>query len=124
MQLNHLHLSVTDVNACAAFLVAHFDFTLLEARGNNGLAVLRGEKDTVLVLMRLPADVDPETAYPKMFHVGFLVADASTVGEKHAELVRHGATGLSDVQMERGALRFYIRIPGGLLIEVGHDPAA
>lgn len=124
MQINHLHLSVTGVVACADFFVEHFDFHLADLRGNNALAVLRGRNDTVLVLMRLPAGVDAETAYPKMFHIGFLVPDAMSVGAKHAQLVQHGVPDLSDVQFERGALRFYVRIPGGLLVEVGHDPAA
>lgn len=124
MQINHLHLSVTDVAACADFFVRHFDFDLVDIKGNNGLAVLRGRSNTVLVLMRLPAGIDAEAAYPKMFHIGFLVPDPVAVGEKHAELVRHGVPDLSDVQHERGALRFYVRIPGGLLVEVGHDPAA
>ena len=122
MQINHLHLSVTDVVACADFLVEHFDFHLVDVKGNNALAVLRGRHDTVLVLMRLPAGVDAETAYPKMFHIGFLVPDPMAVGGKHARLVQHGVRDLSDVQLERGALRFYVRIPGGLLVEVGHDP--
>jgi lactoylglutathione lyase len=124
MQINHLHLSVTDVAACAEFFVEHFDFNLVDVKGNNGLAVLRGRNNTVLVLMRLPAGVDAETAYPKMFHIGFLVPDSMAVGDKHARLVRHGVRDLSDLQLERGALRFYVRIPGGLLVEVGHDPAA
>jgi catechol 2,3-dioxygenase-like lactoylglutathione lyase family enzyme len=124
MQINHLHLSVTDVAACAAFFVKHFEFTLLESRGNNGMAIIRGQGDSVVVLMRLPADVDPAMAYPKMFHLGFLVPDSSAVNDKHAELLRVGASDLSELQMERGALRFYVRIPGGLLVEVGHQAAA
>jgi catechol 2,3-dioxygenase-like lactoylglutathione lyase family enzyme len=44
MQLNHLRLCVTDVAAAAAFFVEHFNFALVETRGNNGLAVLNGER--------------------------------------------------------------------------------
>lgn len=122
MQINHLHLSVTDVAGCAAFFVEHFDFQLVDVKGNHGLAVPRGQGHTVLVLMRLPAGVDAEAAYPKMFHIGFLVPDPATVGDQHARLARAGARDLSELQFERGALRFYVRIPGGLLVEVGHDP--
>jgi catechol 2,3-dioxygenase-like lactoylglutathione lyase family enzyme len=124
MQINHLHLSVTDVAACAAFFVKHFQFTLMESRGNNGMAIIKGQGDSVVVLMRLPAEVDPALAYPKMFHIGFLVQDSPAVNDKHAELLQDGASDLSELQVERGALRFYVRIPGGLLVEVGHHAVA
>ena len=124
MQINHLHLSVTDVAACATFLVRHFDFILLESRGNNGMAILKGQGNTTLVLMRLPPGVDAEQAYPKMFHIGFLVSQLSAVVDKQAEIACSGAGEVTEVQMSRGALRFYVRVPGGLLVEVGHEPGA
>ncbi|RFP09941.1 MULTISPECIES: VOC family protein [unclassified Duganella] len=122
MQLNHLHLSVTDVAAASAFFTAHFNFTLSESRGNNGMAIIRGEAGMLLILMRHASKVDPEHAYPPMFHVGFLVADEAAVDRKHAELST-GGFDIGDIELTRGARRFYCRAPGGITVEVGHEAA-
>jgi lactoylglutathione lyase len=121
MQLNHMHLSVTDVAATAAFFVKHFNFALVETRGNNGLAVLEGKKGVVLVLMRLASGVDPDQAYPPMFHLGFLTPDEPLVNALHAAM-KADALDVSDVELTRGARRFYCKAPGGILVEVGHQP--
>jgi catechol 2,3-dioxygenase-like lactoylglutathione lyase family enzyme len=123
MQLNHLHLCVQDVAAVASFFVKHFGFNLRETRGRDGFAVLTGDEGFVLALMRLPAGVVPEHAYPPMFHVGFLVADEALLECTHAGLIAAGWDPAAIVHM-RGARRFYCKAPGGLLIEVGHDPGA
>ncbi|MES2148343.1 MAG: VOC family protein [Pseudomonadota bacterium] len=122
MQLNHLHLSVTDVAAASSFFTAHFNFTLSESRGNNGMAIIRGEAGVLLVLMRHPSKVDPDNAYPQMFHVGFLVPDEGAVDSKHAELSA-GGFDISDIETTRGSRRFYCRAPGGITVEVGHEAA-
>jgi hypothetical protein len=31
---------------------------------------------------------------------------------------------VSDIELTRGARRFYCKAPGGILVEVGHDPEA
>lgn len=121
MQLNHLHLSVTDVAATAAFFVKHFKFTLAETRGNHGLAVLNGQNGVVLVLMRLSSSIDPDSAYPPMFHLGFLTPDEPQIDALHAAM-KADALDVSDVELTRGARRFYCKAPGGLLVEVGHQP--
>ncbi|WP_426701387.1 VOC family protein [Rhodanobacter sp. Col0626] len=123
MQLNHMHLSVTDVAAAAAVFVRHFDFALVETRGNNGLAVLKGNGGVVLVLMRLSAGIDADHAYPPMFHLGFLTSDEAQVAVSHAAM-KADALEVSDIELTRGARRFYCKAPGGILIEVGHEPAA
>jgi catechol 2,3-dioxygenase-like lactoylglutathione lyase family enzyme len=123
MQLNHMHLSVTDVASAAAFFVKHFHFALLETRGNNGMAILKGQNSVVLVLMRLSSSTDPEKAYPPLFHVGFLVPDEAQVETAHAA-IKADALDVSDIEVTRGAKRFYCKAPGGILVEVGHEPAA
>jgi catechol 2,3-dioxygenase-like lactoylglutathione lyase family enzyme len=122
MQLNHLHLSVSDVTAASTFFTGHFNFLLIESRGNNGMAILKSETGFILVLMRHSGNVNPADAYPAMFHIGFLVADELLVERKHAELKTSGYE-LSDLEMMRGARRFYCRAPGGIAVEVGHEPA-
>lgn len=121
MQLNHLHLSVTDVAATAAFLVRHFQFTPLETRGRNGFAVLAGKNRVVLVLVRLPGGIDPGKAYPPQFHLGFLTPDEAQVDAIHAAM-KADALDVSDIELTRGARRFYCKAPGGILVEVGCQP--
>lgn len=121
MHLNHLHICVPDVAAASAFFVRHFDFVSKETRGRNGFAVLTGDGGFVLALMRLPAEVAPEHALPPMFHIGFLVRDESLVDKIHASLRGDGHEP-SGIELMRGARRFYCKAPGGLLIEVGHEP--
>ena len=115
MQLNHLDLSVSDVATASAFLIRHFGFTLLQTKGNHGMAVLAGAGGVVLVLTRCE-----EPSYPKTFHIGFLVDDAGKVAAKHAELEAAGAAGLSPVQEMRGGPGFYCRTDWGVLLEVAN----
>lgn len=121
MQLNHLHLCVTDVAAASAFFVKHFDFALSETRGNNGFAALKGKAGVVLVLMRLPSGIEPDKAYPPMFHLGFLTTHEGEVDTSHAAM-KADALDVSDIELTRGARRFYCKAPGGILVEVGHEP--
>ncbi|MFC5435984.1 VOC family protein [Rhodanobacter umsongensis] len=123
MQLNHLHICVQDVAAVSSFFVNHFGFNLRETRGRNGFAILKGDTGFVLTLMRLPSEVASEHAYPPMFHVGFLVADEALLESTRASLVIAGCDP-SAIEHMRGSRRFYCKAPGGLLIEVGHEPEA
>lgn len=114
MHINHLHLCSTDVPATAAFLCEHFGFSLLAARATRAFAALEDDSGLSLVLMPLP----PGEAHPQMFHLGFLLDHEAEVIAQHARLVQSGAH-LAPLERSRGALRFYCRAPGGLLIEVG-----
>lgn len=113
MQLNHLDLSVSDVAAASAFLHRHFGFTVLDTRGRQGMAVLAGEGGFVLVLTRVTA----ELAYPKTFHIGFLVTEPAQVFAKHAELAAAGIA-VAPVQEMRGGPCFYCRTEWGFMLEV------
>lgn len=121
MQLNHLHICVPDVAAVSAFFVDHFAFRLREILGRNGFAVLDGDGGVVLALMRLPKDTSVEHACPPMFHVGFLVGDEAILDKAHASLLADGHNP-SNIEHMRGARRFYCKAPGGLLVEVVHEP--
>ena len=119
MQLNHLHLSVSDVPACTNIFARYFGFSPTDASANGGFAVLSSPEGFVLVLMRHAKDVDPEHAYPSQFHIGFLIADEARVAELHAAMNADGLH-VSELEFSRGGRRFYLRSPGGVLIEVGH----
>lgn len=119
MQLNHLHLSVSDVSACANVFVRHLGFSQMEAAANGGFAVLSNRDGFVLVLMRHAKDSDPEHAYPPQFHVGFLIEDENRVVQLHSDMTSEGLR-VSELEFSRGARRFYFRMPGEILIEIGH----
>ena len=123
MQLNHIHLSVSDVAASTAFFVKHCHFTLMETRGHHGLAVLKGQRDVTLVLMRLSGSEDAAKAYPPMFHIGLLIPDEARVAAAHAAM-KADALEVSELEFSRGGQRFYCKAPSGLLVEVGHQPDA
>ena len=115
MQLNHLDLSVPDVAATAAFFVAGFGFHVLEERGNHGMAILRGEDGFILVLTRCA-----EPQYPTSFHIGFLLPSEAAVIQAHLRLLAAGVDVPAPPARMRGALLFYCRAPGGVLVEIAH----
>jgi catechol 2,3-dioxygenase-like lactoylglutathione lyase family enzyme len=122
MRLNHLDLSVPDVDAEAAFLQRFFGFHLLQRKGQGGMAILQGEDGFALVLTRMSTTV--AEAYPKTFHIGFLVGSAAEVHAMHRRLSEAALPECSPVGEQRGSVLFYCRSPGGLLVEVGHRPDA
>ncbi|MBA2672315.1 VOC family protein [Ramlibacter sp.] len=119
MHLNHLHLSSTDVVASSAFLCEHFGFSLSTGHATKAFAALEDSEGFSVVLMALK----PGESYPEMFHVGFLLQEEQAVHAQHEKLLQ-GGIDVGPLEMSRGALRFYCKAPGGLLIEVGHAPGA
>ena len=119
MQLNHLHLSVSDVPACSRVFARYFGFSQLEASANGGFAVLSNSDGFVLVLMRHGKNTDSRHAYPPQFHVGFLIEEEARVVQLHADMVADGLRP-SELEFSRGARRFYFSVPGGVQVEIGH----
>ena len=119
MHLNHLDLSVPDVAAAAAFFADGFGFRIIEERGNHGMAILQGEHAFVLVLTRCAA---PQ--YPKTFHIGFLLPSEEAVTQAYEKLRAAGVEVPAPPARMRGALLFYCRVPGGILVEVGYRAPA
>jgi catechol 2,3-dioxygenase-like lactoylglutathione lyase family enzyme len=116
MHLNHLDLAVPDVAAAASFFESAFGFAVLETRGRDGMAILRGA-GFALVLTR-----DLEAAYPKTFHIGFLQPDEQAVLDAYARIQTAGFDVPRPPAILRGSLMFYCTAPGGILVEVSHRP--
>ena len=121
MQLKHANLVTPDVAATAEFFRHFFGFEIVDQRG-NALAVMRGEDNFVLTLMKLKKS-DPDR-YPQTFHIGFYVDNPELVQAKHSELA---AAGLSPGEVEttdRGGSvsAFYCTCPGGINVEVCTSP--
>jgi len=113
MKVNHLHLMVPDVPAASTFFEKYFE--LRKASGNAGLTVLLDEDGFVLTLMK--AGSKSGKTYPENFHVGFFLADEARVDAIHA---RMAADGIDVASPQRAhAYSFYVKAPGGFLVEVG-----
>ena len=112
MVLNHLNLTVTDVQKAKAFLIKYFK--LKDIGGNNKMAFLQDDNDLVLSLM-IPGK-EKDVTYPETFHIGFIVESRQKVNEINEILKSDGY----DVPQPKKyhAWTFYLLAPGGFTIEV------
>lgn len=122
MQLKHANLVTPDVAASAEFFQRFFGFEIVDRRGADALAVMRGQDNFVLTLMKRKKS-DPDR-YPQTFHVGFYLESPELVAAKHAELL---AAGLSPGEVETtdrdgSVSTFYCACPGGIMVEVCTPP--
>ena len=75
MKLNHINLTVTDVNAAREFLEKYFDLRTKSMYGDS-FAVLVDEDGLLLALMK-----GTQVRYPKSFHIGFTQESEERVNE-------------------------------------------
>jgi catechol 2,3-dioxygenase-like lactoylglutathione lyase family enzyme len=124
MKLNHLNLTVDDVLATRQFLEKYFGLqgdvapysgqSLTGDNENRNFAVLFDDSGLVLTLMKSLKGAPVE--YPATFHIGFIQPS-----EEHVNLLnrRLKADGFDVPPPERShAWTFYVRSPGGFLVEV------
>ncbi len=111
MQLNHIHLMVTDVAKAADFFTQHFGLSIIHA--SPKLTSLRDAKGLILTLM-----YTADAAYPKYFHIGFFVADRIEVLRIYGTLKQSGIDTNPPADTNHG-YSFYVSVPGGCLLEVG-----
>ena len=116
MKLNHLNLTVTDVAETRKLFETYFGFTGFKEVGNEKFALLFGEDGFVLNLMR-----GAQVSYPKTFHIGFIQESEERVNEINRHLKDDGFD-VNPPGKLHGAWTFYFRAPGGIPIEVLHQP--
>ncbi|WP_257349720.1 VOC family protein [Pseudalkalibacillus decolorationis] len=106
MKLNHLNLTVTDVNEAREFLEKYFDLQTKHTRGD-----LFDDNGLVLTLMK-----GIQVSYPKTFHIGFLQESEERVNEINQRLKNDGF----DVEPPKRAhgWTFYVKAPGGFNVEI------
>jgi len=117
MKLNHINLTVTDVQEASDFLVKYFG--MRNMGGNRGMGFLTDEEDGwgfVLTLMK--AAEDTLAKYPAAFHIGFFIESRETVDALHSQLREDGfeVPAPEDTGHSYG---FYETAPGGFAVEVG-----
>jgi lactoylglutathione lyase len=110
MKLNHVNLTVTDVNAAREFLEKYFDLKTKNTRADS-FALLLDDEGLVLTLMK-----DNQVSYPKTFHVGFIQPSEDTVNKIYQRLI-DDEFDVKPPQRAHG-WTFYVKAPGGFTVEV------
>jgi lactoylglutathione lyase len=118
IKLNHLNLAVTDVAQTRKLFETYFGFTALKEVGNDKFTLMFGEDGFVLNLMR-----GSQVSYPETFHIGFMQESEERVNEINRHLKEDGFD-VNPPGKSHGAWTFYFRAPGGITIEVLHQPGA
>lgn len=116
MTLNHLNLAVADVPQTQAFLTAYFGLRPV-SKPSPALVVLRDDAGLLLTLSNF--DRAGQVAYPEHFHIGFVQETEAQVDALYERLRADGVEA-SAPRRFHGSWTFYLRAPGGLLIEVLH----
>jgi lactoylglutathione lyase len=109
MKINHLNLTVTDVDGAAKFLQKYFG--LKYEGGDSKFMVLFDDNGMVLSLMKAG-----QVKYPGTFHIGFMQESEEQVNAIHQRLIDDGF----DVPPpeQHHAWTFYVSAPGGFTVEV------
>ena len=117
MKLNHINLTVTDVQEASDFLVKYFGMRSMG--GNKGMGFLTDEQDEwgfVLTLMK--ATEGTQGRYPGTFHIGFFIDGRKHVQEIHSRLKGDGYD-VPPPEDTGHSYGFYVKAPGGFTVEVG-----
>jgi catechol 2,3-dioxygenase-like lactoylglutathione lyase family enzyme len=118
MRLNHVNLTVPDVKQTRNFFETYFGFRCVSEKGRDALVVLLDETGFVLTLNNF--DKEEKVEYPGAFHIGFMQDSRERVDEIY-ERLKAGGWGASPPREFHAAWTFYLRAPGGFLVEVGHQ---
>jgi catechol 2,3-dioxygenase-like lactoylglutathione lyase family enzyme len=89
MKLNHLNLTVDDVQAARAFLEKHFGLRPY-GEGQKNFDVLFDDDDLVLTLIGVRRS--KQLSYPKTFHIGFIQRPRPTSTSSTAASARTAMT--------------------------------
>ena len=115
MKLNHLNLTVDNVPAAQGIFETYFGLTTMLNREDD-FAAMYDDNGSVLTLMK-----GKKVSYPGTFHVGFMQESEERVNEINRHL-KDGGYDVDPPGKLHGAWTFYFRTPGGITIEVLHQP--
>ncbi|VTR95821.1 glyoxalase : Lactoylglutathione lyase-like lyase OS=Singulisphaera acidiphila (strain ATCC BAA-1392 / DSM 18658 / VKM B-2454 / MOB10) GN=Sinac_7063 PE=4 SV=1: Glyoxalase [Gemmata massiliana] len=115
MNLNHLNLTVTDVQETYQFLEKYFG---MEGKGGNkNIAFLTDANGMILTLTSMKLGGVDRVTYPPNFHIGFGQPDADAVNAINARLKADGYD-VPEPSRQHGSWTFYFTAPGGFMVEV------
>ena len=110
MILNHINLSVTDVQAAKSFLETYFGLRDMGS-GNKNMAFLRDDGGMILSMFK-----GKDVKYPGTFHIGFIQPSEQKVDEINARMRADGFA--VDLPQRTHGWTFYLKAPGGFTVEV------
>lgn len=117
MKLNHINLTVTDVQAASNFLVKYFGMRSMG--GNAGMGFLTDDDhEWGFVLTLMKTNDRTQGKYPGTFHIGFFIDSEETVDKIYHRLKEDGFDVPAPERNEH-AYGFYVKAPGGFTIELG-----
>jgi lactoylglutathione lyase len=116
VKLNHLNLTVSDVQATHDFLVKHFGLKEFGSlRPSAAMSFLSDDNGMILALFRAQEGVPVK--YPAGFHIGFVQDSEQRVNEINERLREDGFKVAKPARLH-GSWTFYFQSPGGFTIEV------
>jgi lactoylglutathione lyase len=113
VKLNHVNLTVSDVQAARRFLERYFGLRS-PGGGKKNFDVLFDDNGLVLTL--IGAGKGKTVAYPPSFHIGFMQPTEEDVDRINARLREDGFE-VEPPQRLHG-WTFYVEAPGGFTVEV------
>ncbi|QYK51496.1 MAG: VOC family protein [Anaerolineales bacterium] len=111
MKLNHINLTVADVDAAARFLEKYMGMRY--QGGNRGMGFLYDDDGLVLSLMKGRVG---QVKYPGNFHIGFILGSEAEVDEVNRRLKEDGFEVPPPEHLH--GYTFYVNAPGGITVEV------
>ena len=115
MKLNHLNLTVPNVQETSQFLAKYFG--LRPGGGNHIIAFLSDDDGMALTLTSTAPGDERAVHYPTNFHIGFAQSGADAVNALHQRLKADGYN-VPEPSRQHGSWTFYFEAPGGFTIEV------
>lgn len=118
MRLNHINLSVPDIQETRKFLETYFGLRFMDPPENDKIVVALDKNDTLIALSNFSNR--EEFSYPATFHVGFNLPSREEVDALHDRLVADGYKVGRRTELHV-AWTFYLHAPEGFMIEVFHQ---
>ena len=109
MKVQHINLTVEDLDASRKFLETYFQLQVGHRREN--IVVMYDQDQFVLTLMK-----GKNVQYPKTFHIGFPQESREKVDQLYQQLKDAGYQ--VTTPKEAHGYTFYVQAPGGFTIEV------
>lgn len=118
MRMNHINLSVPDVQATRSFLETYFGLRFMDTPTPDKITVALDENDSIIALSNFSNS--DSYSYPGAFHVGFNLPSRADVDAMHERMTADGYKVGRRTDFH-GAWTFYLDAPGGFIIEVLHQ---
>lgn len=116
MKLNHINLVVSNVADAIKLFETYFNFKCTDIKGDNIVAILKGDDDFTLVIM---TDKNGQISYPTAFHIGFMLDTEEAVTKTYDNLKNGDIDVGQEPRKIRDSFGFYFNFDN-IMIEVGH----